>query len=371
MPKLKSKNKSIETKNVQIETKKNTSVESMESVIQEMSNDIDRILKSTPKVIARKGELTENQKNDVEIARKMFENTDNNEKVINKIKSEDEDLTLSQKMDEMWYTLKQLIKQNPKFMDIPDKEKLDVFRHKPGYTQLMDDHPIVTRYLICMGQYNAKAFRKYLYVIKNTKMPPPEKRNKGDMENVWITMQAKYVRYLWEAYQKHPSPTDAARVESDTFHKLKGEFDEFREMYKKVEDKVKDDKIINQGKNLRDVLERLKTGKQSLSEEETKELVVKLQDQLYKKRSKKMLQQILKDVKYIEPTHKGIGNGAPDQDLEKKDKPTITMIETVDSEKYDLIDDKYKRPTSQDELIQKIKQSEVIPEEYYDEEIEV
>jgi hypothetical protein len=304
---------------------------------------------------------------DLNIVANMASSSENNEKIMARLQSDTEALTLAQKVDEMWAILKKIIKSNPAFMDLPDKEKLKYFREDLNYKDLMTDHPIVTRYLICMGQYSTKAFRRFLYKVKNTPVPPANLRKKGEMEDMWIRRQADYVRYLWESYQKkHYSPTEAAVIWQDTYTKLKGEFDDFRNTHKKAEEKVKEDKVTNNALNLKELLNRIKTGVQKIEPEEEKQLIAALKHQLYARRYKNALDELLKKVKLIEHSCEGVGKGLVDPDVKTKedqDKPKITMIETVDAEKYDQYDSKYKQPTSRDKVIEEIRGMESVQED--------
>ena len=76
--------------------------------------------------------------------------------------------------------------------------------------------------------------------IRMVMHPPPDKREKNYMEDQWIRRQADYVRFLWEAYQKgHFNNAEAKFIWEDSYTKLKGEFDDFRNIYKQVENDTK------------------------------------------------------------------------------------------------------------------------------------
>lgn len=314
--------------------------------------------------------VNDRTESDKTLVKEMFE-SNSNEQIMKKLQNDEEALSLAQKMDEMYDKLKKLIKVNPAFMDFDDKAKLAHFRDGLKYAELMSDHPIVTRYLICMGQYSTKAFRKFLYKIKNTVIPLD--RKKGHMEDEWIRRQSDYVKYLWESYQKkHYSTVDSARVWQETYDKLKGEFDDFRNLHKKAEETVKETKILNNGENLKELLQRLKTGKQHLSDVETAQLIAQLKDKLYNRRFKNCIEELAKR-KPIEAMCEAMGKGKPDAEVENKDVPKITMIETVDAERYAECDDKYKKPTSRDKIIEEYNKelhSEVVAIDEVDEEVD-
>lgn len=239
----------------------------------------------------------------------------------------------------MWSEVKTVAKNDETFKKMKDKEKIEFFRTNMGYASFMDDHPIVTRYMICMGQYKPAAFKKYLEKIKRVKHPDVDKRDKGYMEDQWIRRQADYVQYLWECYQKrHFNNAERQWVWQNTYKSLRGEFDDFRNMHKDIETKVEEEKSVLAAKNARDLLERLKTGTQKLSPQEEELLLHELQTLLLKRRFSSVLEQLLQKVEPKEPTATGIGTGPDDN------QPKITMIETVDAERMGEIDDKYKDP---------------------------
>lgn len=233
---------------------------------------------------------------------------------------------------DMYKFLKDYVKKNPDFMKWPDKKRLDYFRETLNHKEFMTEFPIVTRYMICMGQYSNHAFRRLLTKISKVTHPPPHERAKGYMEDQWVRRQADYVRYLWEEYQKkknaHINAQEASIIWEDAYKTLKGEFDDFRDKYKQIEEKSKEEKKVLAGENAQDLLERLKTGKQKLSEDDEKKLLEDLQPLLWKKRYSvgpiKQLHDYVvhSKVKFIEASCQGYGVAE-----EVKDKPTITMIE--------------------------------------------
>ena len=145
--------------------------------------------------------------------------------------------------EEMYKTLKDLIKERPEFVEWEDKRKLDHFRERLDYKEFMTEYPVVTRYMICMGQYSSKAYRRMLDKIRMTMHPPAEKREKGYMEDQYVRRNADYIRYLWEAYKKnHYNTAEAKYVWEEAYKTLKSEFDDFRDKYKELENTTKEEK---------------------------------------------------------------------------------------------------------------------------------
>lgn len=234
--------------------------------------------------------------------------------------------------DDLFKFLKKYVKKHPEFVDLVDKKKLDFFRDTLEHKEFMTEFPIVSRYMICMGQYSPKAFRRFLEKISRVVHPPPAQRAKGYMEDQWVRRQADYVRYLWEESQKkrkaHINNTEANLLWEDTYKTLKGEFDDFRNKYKEIEDKTKEEKKILAGENVQDLLERLASGKQKLSEEDEKILLLNLRPLLWRKRFTvgpvKQINDMVNDkkLKYYDTELIGYGTA-----LDEKEKPAITMIE--------------------------------------------
>ena len=241
-----------------------------------------------------------------------------------------------EKAEEMWKTLKGYSKTNPEFKALSENDKLDYFRSNLGYGTFMDEFPIVSRYMIVHGQYSTKAFDRMLDKVEKAVHPPPQERAKGYMEDQWVMRQADYVQYLWEAYQKrHYNTAERNWVWQSTYQRLKGEFDDFRNMHKDIEAKVKEEKMFNAGQNARELLERLATGSQKLTAEEEEFLLYELQGLAYKKTFNDCLSELTSKVKLIEPSAEGTGSGP-------EHVPKVTMIETVDANRMNEIDDKYK-----------------------------
>ena len=237
----------------------------------------------------------------------------------------------------MWVDVKEHAKNNKDYVNMKDKDKLEFFRTKLGHAEFMTEYPIVARYMICYGQYSSKAFSRMLDKMVMTKHP--ENRPTGYMEDQWIRRQADYVQYLWEAYQtRHHNTAERQCIWQESYKRLKGEFDDFRNMHKEIEDKIKQEKKDLAAKNARELLNRLGEGTQRVSKEETVFLLNQLQRLSYKKMYSNCMNEILVKTKVIAHAASGQGCGP------ERPAPKITMIETVDVERMNEIDDKYKPP---------------------------
>ena len=114
----------------------------------------------------------------------------------------------------LWDDIKNRIKTEPEFINMSDTEKVALYQ-LTDYNTFYTAFPIVSRYMICMGQFSVNSFKKYLYKCKNIKHDPIKSKENGYTEDQWIQRQADYVRYLWESYQK----INFSNLESDNIWK--------------------------------------------------------------------------------------------------------------------------------------------------------
>lgn len=237
-----------------------------------------------------------------------------------------------QKANEIWKVLKAYVVANPDFKALKDQDKLELFRTKFGYAMFMDEFPIVSRYMVCHGQYSPKAFDRMLMKIEKTVHPPPDKREPGYMEDQWVMRQADYVQYLWESYQKrHQNTAERQWVWKFTYDNLKKEFDDFRNMHKEIEERVKTEKKTLAGQNARELLMRLASGEQNLNPDEEALLLEELKTVFEKKTSAE-----------ANPDAQQEEEDSQEYNFDKQKDPKILMIETIDVERMKEIDDKYK-----------------------------
>jgi hypothetical protein len=186
--------------------------------------------------------------------------------------------------------------------------------------------------MIVHGQYSNKAFRRMLDKIRKVVHPPPDKREKGYMEDQYVRRQADYVRYLWEAYQKgHYNTGEAQAVWDSTYKRLKGEFDDFRNKYKDIEESIKLEKKQLAASNAKDLLDRLRTGVQTISNEsDAKQLLYEVKTVLYKRRYLNCLKQLKETHAETVPVCEAYGTSTVPEEKPVDKSKTITMIEHID-----------------------------------------
>ena len=126
---------------------------------------------------------------------------------------------------------------------------------------------------------------------------------KNNSEDEWVKRQADYVRYLWEAYQKSNFSTlEAQRVWKHAYTTLKKEFDDFKDLHKDIEEKLKIDGKSNKSEVVREMLGRIANEEQSFDKNTNNKLIEKLNKQVMIQRRRNLLSQIKSDIPTILPT---------------------------------------------------------------------
>lgn len=213
-------------------------------------------------------------------------------------------LTEAQKL---WIVIKKKSK-DPEFVKLPDKDKIDSVSLE--FHAFHKEFPIVSRYIVCMGQYSHKAFRRYLIKVKNFK--PPENRDKGYMEDQWVRRQADYVRYLWEAYQRgHFNQSEAKNIWQEAYQTLKKEFVDFKNMHDSIEKDLEKDTAKNKVERVSELMNRLSSGDQSLDDRSMKELLEVMKIQLLQQRKENVTKEITSTVEKIKPSRETMGTVEP------------------------------------------------------------
>lgn len=214
----------------------------------------------------------------------------------------------------MWDDLRRRVKENPSYATLSDKEKVSIY-HDGEFKDFYIEFPIVSRYMITLGQFSLKAFRRFLKKCKDFKPDPSKRLQKGYSEDQWVQRRADYIRYLWESYQPpHFSKDESNKIWQNTYKALTKEFSDFRKMHDDIEKKLKENDGTNKKKLSAEFLERIKNGDQNLDEESTKDLIEVLRKKVEHKKltevknnKEKVLNSIRDDVKYIKPSRVSYG----------------------------------------------------------------
>lgn len=239
----------------------------------------------------------------------------------------------------LWKAVIKVAKETPDFKEWADKKKLEHFRNGLGYEEFMNEFPIVARYMICMGQFKARALRRMLDKMSRTVDPPVEQQAKNYREDLFCKRQADYIRFLWEEYQSHPNPEEGRFIWQDAYKRLKGEFDDFRDMYDDTKKRIEEEKEKYKAQNAKELLERLSTGLQHLPEQQTADLVIELENRVFRRRFNVALQQLLTVRPEIAAMCEAMGCGPEEAPPQSEDdqRRTIRMIEHVDQDRVNEI----------------------------------
>ena len=242
------------------------------------------------------------------------------------------------KASAMWEVVKEY-RESPAVKKLTDKQKLTYFREKHSFGMLMDELPIVTRYMICMGQYSPKALARVIDKSARLVHPPVDKRPKDYTQEQWICRQADYVQYMWEEYnkKKHYNMAERKYVWDSTYKLLKGEFDDFKNLHTDLTEKVEEEKKELAGSMARDLLQRIQEKTQPLAEADSQALAIDLVNLLYKKVFDNVMTELTAEYPPLLETCTGYGTNE-----NTAEKQTMRMIETVDTDRMAEIPDQYK-----------------------------
>ncbi len=206
--------------------------------------------------------------------------------------------------EQIWLNAQVLMKTK-KYQQMNDDEKITLIQKDFG--EFYNNFPIVSRYMICMGQYKKNAFKRMLLKSKDDQeKQTADKRDSN--EDQYIIRQADYIRFLWEEYQEKTfTQKDSDEVWSQAHTLLKKEFDDFKKMYDDMEEKIKQEKLKNKKERLYEMGERIISGKQSMKEEDAKKMVENLKNILYKQRSNAMIKQLASKLEPLDIAVEGVG----------------------------------------------------------------
>ncbi len=226
---------------------------------------------------------------------------------INKLKTNSEYMVIAlMEAEKLWLAVKIASINSGSFLVMSDEEKIDMV-HK-DFAEFHNNFPIVTKYMVCKGQYNQTAFKKFLKLCEERLSNAPSDRKKGYMEEQWIECQAQYVKYLWESIQvKRHTTSDARKVYQEAYRTLTNDFKRFKKLHEDSEARIKKDKLKHTTELLKEAGSRIVTGAQSLELTRTRDLVNKLRDKKYKQNSDRTIQQLRDTVKFIPPKYVSLG----------------------------------------------------------------
>lgn len=207
--------------------------------------------------------------------------------------------------DNMWNNIKKRVKDDPEFVKMGDKEKIEIYQC-PEFKDFYINNPIVCRYMICMGQFSMKAFKRFLTKCEKLSDPSNTHNKKYDKNNSnedrWVMRQADYIRYLWESYQKqHFKREESKAIWQHAYESLTNEFRDFKKMHSEIEEHLKTENKNNKSELVRELVSRIANDEQKIDSISEIDLLNTLKDKLYDQRKRNMLKQINNCVPIISP----------------------------------------------------------------------
>lgn len=136
--------------------------------------------------------------------------------------------------DNIWVDFKKRSKSDVKFNELNIDEKLDYYQKR--YHSFTVTFPIVLRYMIQLGQYSTKAFRKY---VKRMQTNP----YRSELE--YCERQADYVKYLFMECSNSHNVQDAQKIWQNAYDLLAKEVEIFKQAEEKVKEKIGKNNSLN------------------------------------------------------------------------------------------------------------------------------
>lgn len=202
--------------------------------------------------------------------------------------------------EKIWTKVKSIKILDLRFNEKTDDEKVADFRKQED--KFYKDFPIVARYMVCLDTYNRTAFRKFLVKLIASNQKKQQRAystglsgaNSEDSEDLWIELQADYVKYLYQEYNKskHLSQAELRGIWKDTYDLLKKEFGDFRKLYDKKVKQIEEEKKQHNAEMAKEVLGRLTTI-QTVDNDTQYKLYIEMQNTLYLQRANKTLKELL------------------------------------------------------------------------------
>lgn len=178
--------------------------------------------------------------------------------------------------------------------ELSQDEKMEIISKK--FKGFSEEFPIVSRYMVCFGQYKMNALEKMLQKMKHSAFNVEGESN----EDIWIQRQADYVRYLWEECQtKRFQREESNQVWQTTYDALKKEFKDFKQLHKDSEQRIKDEDKKFKAELIKEAATRVISGTQQCDEEKLRRLVYIMKNRLYKQQFDEVLEKLKETVPQI------------------------------------------------------------------------
>lgn len=150
------------------------------------------------------------------------------------------------KADELWAAYR-AAQDDPQWAKKEVTDKISYFQGR-GFGDFITKYAIPTRYMVMFGEYNRRAFQRYLLRLKTVGY-----RSKED----WIDRQADYVKMLWRAYNPRGSVKESMDAWQNARQSVKQEMDGFETDYERAKEKADERQKMAADANRQVLLDRL------------------------------------------------------------------------------------------------------------------
>lgn len=136
-----------------------------------------------------------------------------------------------------------------KLNELNTEDRIKILSNIEKYRDFTRKFPIVTRYLIQLGMFSSKAFKKYLKHLNNIR-PTPEERDEckesHEKQCLWFNKhKAYYIKWLWEDKQKSKNQIELNKIYRESLEELNKDTRTFFKLIEIEKEKLKNKKNQN------------------------------------------------------------------------------------------------------------------------------
>lgn len=209
--------------------------------------------------------------------------------------------------EKIWSALKKKVQNEPNFIKLKEQERVEWLQTIDK--EFQQEFPITCIYMLFHGQYNGRAFLRFLNKLKTDikldrtpQITSDHKKAEVDREDRWCQRQADYAEYLvMEIAKRHPDCFKQAKIAwNETYNSLKQEFKDFKKNFEDAKLNLEKKEEEFRKERIKELFDRI-TGEQKnvLSKEDRGYLKAKLKNLLLMQRKEKTMAELLKKIKLV------------------------------------------------------------------------
>lgn len=122
------------------------------------------------------------------------------------------------------------------YKSLSDLDKIKLWQEHNDYKLFCKLYPVVSKYIILLGLFSSKAFKKYL--DWKSKVRPNDEYRTTLIENpraqrIWYNKYwyAVYIKYLYQEKNKHSNTNELQNIYNTTINELNNETNKFYDIY--------------------------------------------------------------------------------------------------------------------------------------------